>query len=258
MDAEQYIPPLRYGCNDIWTWNKKERSPEVRLYGINNQTALFHPNWSSGTAGVRGSRILNNGRYFWELHLSKRIFGTSMMFGIGTKKARIHADSFTNLLGEDANSWGLSHKGLLWHDGTRTHYTKPFRENVHTVIGLYFDGVAGTLTYYKDKKCLGVAFRGLHEIKEPLYPIICSTAAKTEMVLHSMRRDFINLQDRCRAAIIKLVKSKKDLDKLYVPPRIRCYLAEDMLETSIPTELSIKSMSVEDYKSIIRELSEEI
>jgi SPRY domain-containing SOCS box protein 3 len=41
-----------------------------------------------------------------------------MMFGIGTKKARLHVNSFTNLLGEDNEGWGLSHKGtiqnLIW------------------------------------------------------------------------------------------------------------------------------------------------
>ena len=56
---------------------------------------------------------------------------------------------------------------------------QPFRENIATTIGLYFDGVAGTLTYYKDGACLGVAFTGLQDVTEPLYPIVCSTAAKT-------------------------------------------------------------------------------
>lgn len=84
MASESDTNPLRNGCDDLWTWDRRERSPEVRLYGSNFRIAHFHPNWSSGTAGVRGTRVLNNGRYFWELHLSRRIFGTSMMFGIGT------------------------------------------------------------------------------------------------------------------------------------------------------------------------------
>lgn len=234
METEQNILPLRHGCDDLWTWNRRERSPEVRLYGNNFRIAHFHPNWSSGTAGVRGTRVLNNGRYFWELHLSRRIFGTSMMFGIGTKKARLHADSFTNLLGEDDNGWGLSHKGLLWHGGRWTHYTKPFRENVATKIGILFDGIAGTLSYYKDEKYLGVAFRGLNEIKEPLYPIICSTAAKTEMLLDSMKRDFVNLQDRCRAVIVKKIADKQDLENLFVPTKIRGYLAEAIVDSVEP------------------------
>ncbi|XP_056630939.1 SPRY domain-containing SOCS box protein 3 [Diorhabda carinulata] len=226
--------PLRNGCDDIWTWDRREKSPEVRLHGPGLRIAHFHPNWSSGTAGVRGTKVLNNGRYFWELHLSRRIFGTSMMFGIGTKKARLHADSFTNLLGKDNQGWGLSHKGLLWHSGRWTHYTKPFRENVPTKIGILFDGIAGTVTYYKDEKCLGIAFRGLNEIKEPLYPVICSTAAKTEMLLDSMKRDFVNLQDRCRAVIIKRVKNKEDLEKLFLPPQVRRYLSEGIPEIAQP------------------------
>lgn len=146
----------------------------------------------------------------------------------------MHADAFTNLLGEDNHGWGLSHKGLLWHSGRWYHYTKPFRENEATVIGILFDGIAGTLTYYKDGKSLGVAFRGLNEVKEPLFPIICSTAAKTEMTLESMKRDFVNLQDRCRAVIVKKVSDKKDLEKLMVPPSIRNFLGEAIVDIVQP------------------------
>ncbi|XP_060518302.1 SPRY domain-containing SOCS box protein 3 [Cylas formicarius] len=221
-------------CDDIWTWDRNYHSREVILSGTHLRKALFHPNWSSGTAAVRGTRVLNNGRYYWELHLTRRIFGTSMMFGIGTKKARLHEDSFVNLLGIDENSWGLSHKGLIWHSGRWTYYTKPFRENVATKIGILFDGIAGTLTYYKDGKCLGVAFRGLNDVKEPLYPIISSTAAKTEIVLDRMKRDFVNLQDRCRAVIVKRIRCKDDLSELQLPIKIQWYLAEDIEEAVEP------------------------
>lgn len=68
--------PLNNGCDDNWTWNLKDRSHEVRLYGPRRRIAHFHPNWSNGTAGVRGNRILNKGRYYWELNVSQRIFGT--------------------------------------------------------------------------------------------------------------------------------------------------------------------------------------
>lgn len=226
--------PLCHGCEDYWTWNRRDRSHECRLYGSEQRVAHFHPNWSSGTAGVRGTRILNNGRYYWELRVSQRIFGTSMMFGVGTRRARLHVDAFVNLLGEDENGWGLSHKGLIWHRGRWTHFTKPFRENEATTIGVLFDGVAGTLSYYKDGTFLGVAFTGLNEVREPLLPIVCSTAAKTEMTLTGMKRDFVNLQDRCRAVIMKEVKSPADLDKLTLPPRIKSYLKEAVVQPVQP------------------------
>ena len=68
--------PLASGCDDNWTWNLKDKSHEVRLRGPKNRIAHFHPNWSNGTAGVRGTKILNQGRYYWELNVSQRIFGT--------------------------------------------------------------------------------------------------------------------------------------------------------------------------------------
>jgi len=93
-----------------------------------------------------------------------------MMFGVGTKKARLHVDAFVNMIGEDTQSWGLSHKGFLWHAGRNKKYTCPFRENVATTIGIFFDGVSGTLTYYKDGVSLG---KLIHVIKESfLFQII--------------------------------------------------------------------------------------
>lgn len=225
--------PLFHGCDDHWTWNRKDRSHEVRLYGPGLRVVHFHPNWSNGTAGVRGTRCLNHGRYFWELRISQRIFGTAMMFGIGTRRARLHVNAFVNLLGEDDHGWGLSHKGILWHGGQWSPYTKPFAENEATTIGILFDGIAGTISYYKDGKSLGVAFSGLNEVNEPLYPIVCSTAAKTEMTLVTMRRDFVNLQDRCRAVIIKKMKTKSLFDKIILPPNIKRYLEEAILENPL-------------------------
>lgn len=103
--------PLRGGFNYQWTWNRRACSSEVRLYGPRLKIAHFHPTWSSGTACVRGTKVLNGGKHYWELKISPRIFGTSIMFGVGTQQTRLYANSFINLLGEDLQSWGLSHKG---------------------------------------------------------------------------------------------------------------------------------------------------
>ncbi len=68
--------PLANGCDDNWTWNLKDKSDKVTLYGPKRRIAHFHPNWSNGTAGVRGLRALNQGRFYWEINVSQRIFGT--------------------------------------------------------------------------------------------------------------------------------------------------------------------------------------
>lgn len=152
----------------------------------------------------------------------------SMMFGVGTRDVRLYANKFVNLLGEDDNSWGLSHKGLVWHGGIGYSFTKRFVENQSTKIGLLFDGINGTLTYYKDGECLGVAFHGLNKIKKPLYPIVTSTAAKTEMIIAEQRRDFVNLQDRCRAEILKCIQHKDHIKELEIPQIMMRYLEEAM------------------------------
>jgi len=82
-------------------------------------------------------------------------------------------------------------------------------------------------------------------VREPLFPIVCSTAAKTEMFLYNTKRDFANLQDRCRATIMKHVRSQDCLDKLKLPFRIRNYLAENLCET--PDEIKNNYPDYNDY-----------
>lgn len=54
------------------------------------------------------------------------------------------------------------------------------------------------------------------------------------MTLDNMRRDFVNLQDRCRATIVRKINKRGDLEKLKVPPRIRAYLYEGMNDPLLP------------------------
>lgn len=154
----------------------------------------------------------------------------SMMFGVGTKDVRLQVDKFINMLGEDENGWGLSHKGLLCHSGVAYNFTGRFVENQATKIGLLFDGINGTLTYFKDGKCLGVAFSGLNKVGKPLYPFIMSTAAKTEMTVTETHRDFPDLKDRCRGEILKHIQNQSDLDKLELPIVVAQYLKEAFCE----------------------------
>lgn len=49
-----------------------------------------------------------------------------------------------------------------------------------------------------------------------------------------MKRDFVNLQDRCRAVIVKRITCKEDLEKLCVPTKIRGYLGEAIIDSVEP------------------------
>lgn len=46
------------------------------------------------------------------------------------------------------------------------------------------------------------------------------------MALGELRRDFNNLQDRCRAVILKNIKRREQLDKLDLPIVLVHYLAD--------------------------------
>lgn len=46
------------------------------------------------------------------------------------------------------------------------------------------------------------------------------------MTLKSARREFVNLQDRCRAVIMRKLRTASDLDKLKLPVPITDYLGE--------------------------------
>ncbi|XP_045606689.1 SPRY domain-containing SOCS box protein 3 [Procambarus clarkii] len=222
-DSSPY--PLEHGCDAWWLWSQLHKSPEVLLYA---RTALFHPNWSHGTAAVRGSQQLNGGLHYWEVQVSQRLFGTAVMFGVCTESARLHANSFVSLVGEDQFGWGLSHKGLIWHKGKGHHYTEPFQENCSTTIGVLFDGVQGTLGFYKDTRWLGIAFTGLDTITEPLYPVIASTAAKTKLTLGATKRGWTGLQDRARHALLSALPQPQLLYTLPLPPALRHYLEDDL------------------------------
>lgn len=162
---------------DNWRWNSESKSEGIKL-SDNQRSLLFPCSFLRHTSsGVRGTKILNGACHYWEIDVSSwkwKPRASSIervtMLGIGTNKARLDVRNFTKLMGQDENSWGLTTDGFLWHADVCKPYfpfhwtnsTKPIRHffTFYRSIGIYFDGIAGTLTYYLDGVCLGVAFTG--------------------------------------------------------------------------------------------------
>lgn len=204
-------------------WNPKSKSCDAYIADEDCKAVIFHPFYSVGTSAIRGTKILNNSRSYWEIFLIGGLGSTSLMFGIGTKNSRLGTGTYTDLIGEDENSWGLSHKGLLRHCGKYEKYCRPFRETFSTNVGLLFDGIYGTLTYFKDGINLGIAFWELNKVKEPLYPIVSSTYGGSIMVLRKMEFEFISLQDRCKSIIIETFQLE-NIKNSSIPITIQKYL----------------------------------
>lgn len=224
-------PPLQ--DHDEWTWDIKRSCQKYSL--LRDDTLVLNPYRKKISVGVRGNRILNHGIYFWEVEVVPEYFGTYFSIGIGTKSIKLHEKGYNRkILGEDENGWGLSNCGYLYHNGKyKSSYTKWFKPIETVTIGLLFNGLAGTLTYYKDGVRLNVAFHGLDKIKEDLYPIICSSTPEAEFKVHNMRRRFPNLEFRCSIEVIKNFDKRFDLLDLELPEKIKTNLTYNQMSFRI-------------------------
>lgn len=98
------------------------------------------------------------------------------MIGVGTAQADLSANNkFCSLLGLNKESWGFSYKGKIQHNGERRDYSEQFYQG--SLVGLYYDSWKGTIEFFVNRKPLGIAFTGLFNLS--LYPMVCSTAAKS-------------------------------------------------------------------------------
>lgn len=75
----------------------------------------------------------------------------------------------------------------------------------------------GTLTYYKNGKSLGVAFTGLNQIGEELYPLLSSTAEETEMEVVQCKCRYLSLQEKCCWTIAQSLKDRSQVNALPLP-----------------------------------------
>jgi len=219
VGSMERIPMERLQDTDTWVWDEHHKSSDVML-SPSALAAYFHIDpleTSKGTAGVRGSKSFVDGEHYWEIRFLEPPLGTSVMVGVGTQKALLHTDNyqFVNLVGHDTESWGLSYKGSLWHNGKSKPYCAPFYDR-STVIGVYLNLYRGTLSYFINGKCLGEAVTDLPQ-GEPLYPMISSTSDCTELeVLHQSCR-YLTLQEKCCLAIARSLKASNDAAGLPLP-----------------------------------------
>uniref|UniRef100_A0A914VJY8 B30.2/SPRY domain-containing protein n=1 Tax=Plectus sambesii TaxID=2011161 RepID=A0A914VJY8_9BILA len=193
--------------NDDWSWNLECLPPYSKLSGPDNRTVIFNEIWSFGTAGIQGDKRLTRDTIaYWEVFVSHRVFGTALMFGIGAKQGYLYANDFCHMIGDNAHSWGLCHKGLLWHGSISVRFCEPFEEFKPTKIAMLFDGPAGTLRFWKDDQDLGIGFANMFEHHDgPFYPMVSSTAAKTEMTLGRRLQNTQRLRRLSDAAAISVL-----------------------------------------------------
>ncbi|KAG9475859.1 hypothetical protein GDO78_003973 [Eleutherodactylus coqui] len=217
--------PMPHGyVKENWLWEANDQCPSVEL-SHDRQEVYFHTDpvlESCGTAGVRGDTGFLQGEHYWEIEFLEPPSGLSVMVGVGTSRVSLCARSFQylNLLGLDGDSWGLSYKGNICHAGSSKQYTEPFYEE-GTLIGVHLNMEQGTLTFYKDRQNLGLAFTGLHKVQLPLYPMVSSTSPGTELALRLRYCTLPTLEERCLSTLAHNLTQKDSADLLPLPAVVR-------------------------------------
>jgi len=204
-----------------WTWDAKDRSKSVVLEQQNTQV-VFHPTYSSGTAAVFGSLpLISPHHHYWEVKMLSPVYGTDVMVGLATMEINTtsHTHSFASLLGHDNHSWGFSYNGFAQHGGKKVIYGSRWGEG--NTVGVHYDSWRGTVEFYLDKKPLGLAFSGLQG--KEVFPIVSSTAAKSEMKLLTAQSFPNNLQFSCLKKLSDKLPGSSIL-QLYLPPGLRNFI----------------------------------
>ncbi|XP_076008266.1 SPRY domain-containing SOCS box protein 3 [Genypterus blacodes] len=205
-----------------WVWDEHCKSAGAFL-SCDDRKASFHSDYSCGTAAIRGTKALTDGQHFWEIKMTSPVYGTDMMVGVGTSEVNMEKFrySFGSLLGLEEDSWGLSYKGLLHHRGEKVKFSSQFGQG--SIIGVHLDTWHGTLTFYKNRHCIGVAATRLRNKK--LYPMICSTAAKSSMKVIRACYTPTSLQYLCCNRLRRIMPACPDLlGTLDLPPGLRSLL----------------------------------
>ncbi|XP_054499830.2 SPRY domain-containing SOCS box protein 3 isoform X1 [Agelaius tricolor] len=202
-----------------WVWDDLNKSTAT-LLTCDNRKVNFHMEYSCGTAAIRGNKELAEGQHFWEIKMTSPVYGTDMMVGIGTSDVNLdkYRHTFCSLLGKDEDSWGLSYTGLLHHKGDKTNFSSRFGQG--SIIGVHLDTWHGTLTFFKNRKCIGVAATKLQNKK--FYPMVCSTAAKSSMKVIRSCASRTSLQYLCCFRLRQLLPDYVDtLEVLPLPPGLK-------------------------------------
>jgi hypothetical protein len=191
--------------------NKQQQSPPV-LISADTKSICLHPSglgYFETHAGRLHKPLRVNAFTYWQIRMdTSACSGTSVMIGVGQRNTPLVLNGYTDMLGVDATSWGLSTKGYLLHGGRRTiGFCEPLAELETHTIGCLFDGYRGSLAFYVDGQFKGVAFRQIplnkrNDAELDLFPMVASTVSNSVFTCEFSYESFPSLQE-LSAAVVK-------------------------------------------------------
>lgn len=137
------------------------------------------------------------------------------MFGIGTDKVDITQFKFhfISALGTNSQSWGFSYYGKIHHNGVHLPYGQKFSQGC--IVGILVDRTRGELEFFLNRRSMGVAYTNIPtDPSVKLYPMVCSTAAKSAIRLINATSQLECLQLRAFRALSKQPKALEELRQM--------------------------------------------
>lgn len=209
-----------------WTWDDGSKSTASYIKE-GDREVMFHIDYSGGTAAVRGNVKMHKDQYYWEIKMTTPVYGTDMMVGVCTTDVDLNKcrQVFCSMIGQDGDSWGLSYTGHIQHKKTKQCYASKFGQG--SIVGVHLDMWHGTLSFYKNRKPLGIAYTGLQG--KVLYPIVSSTAARSGMKIIRSCSFPTSLQFMCCQVLRKAIPSHLDvLSAVILPPGLKEFLKNNV------------------------------
>ena len=209
-----------------WRWNDKDCGRDLVLHKY-NLGVTFHPSKSCGCVVIRGEKVLRaNMEHYFEVELRGPFHGKARQVGIGTKHTVLQSNNcdFYPLIGKDISSWGVNYNGYKSNAGrTKKHVTMDPDKYDVIRIGVYYDSYYGTVGFEVNGKSSGVAFENIHTNID-MYPMLCASAAGTQMRLVYSSSSVMSLKAISRGVIRSSVAKEKDMEELTLPTYLKSYL----------------------------------
>lgn len=209
-----------------WRWNDKDCGEDIIVHA-HKLGVTFHPVRSMGCAVVRGDKALRqNMEHYFEVEIKEPFHGKARQVGIGTKHTALQSSScdFYPLIGKDLSSWGVNYDGFKSNAGnTKRHISIDPDKYSIIRVAVHYDAYYGTVAFELNGKSSGLAYEKVHTNID-MYPMLCASAAGTQMRLTYSSSSVMSLKALSRGVIRSSVRKEKDLEKLILPHHLKSYV----------------------------------
>lgn len=228
-----------------WRWNDKDCGKDLVLHR-HKLAVTLHPGKSAGCVLVRGDKVLRpNMEHYFEVELKGPFHGQARQVGIGTKHTALQSNhcDFYPLIGKDISSWGVNYNGYKSNAGDKALHVKIEPEKYEVIkVGVHYDSYYGRLAFELNGKSSGLAYEKVHTNID-MYPMLCGSAAGTQMRLVYSSSSVMSLKAICRGMVRQCVSREKDLEQLALPTHLKRYLLYRSSRSRVPTSTSTSSSS---------------